>query len=145
MTGDNQDRCEACGHVLGGPSEEQGMAPPPNPYRDEPRTRLEMNLRRHVEVMDRIAGQVDELLSLVRSGDATIQQALDSLEGLRQDLKPATGYASIPSAPCAGSTRKRSRSMFCYTWTGRCPALSPPWSRPATGTKGAVLPAPARS
>jgi hypothetical protein len=96
MTGDNQERCETCGHALGGPSEDQGMAPPPNPYRDEPRTRLELNLRQHVEVMDRIADQLDELLSLVRAGDATGQQALEGLEGLRQDLKPRHGLCIDP-------------------------------------------------
>ena len=97
MPGDNQDICEACGQQLGAYPEEQGMAPPPNPYRDEPRTRLELNLRRHADVMDRISGQLDELLSVVRSGEAASEQVLDGLESLRRDLKPRHGLCIDPN------------------------------------------------
>jgi hypothetical protein len=97
MTGDNQGICEACGQERGGNPEDRGMAPPPNPYRDEPRTRLEINLRQHMEVMDRISGQLDDLLSLVREGDASSPQLIEGLESLRQDLKPRHGLCIDPN------------------------------------------------
>ena len=97
MMGDNQNRCEACGQQLGVDPDGQGMASPPNPYRDEPRTRLELNLRSHAEVMDRISGQLDDLLSLVRDGDASSQHLVEGLESLRQELKPRHGLCIDPN------------------------------------------------
>ena len=97
MTEETHEICEACGQELGhaGPGAE-GMTPPPNPYRDEPRTRLEYNLRQHVDVLNKITGQVDELLELARSGASDNKQLLEELESLRQDLKPRHGLCIDP-------------------------------------------------
>ncbi len=96
------DKCPACGRGLNeqAPSIDE-MPPLPNPSRDAPRNWVERNLRKHLQTLDRLSGQLDDLLESVSRGDATNQQLLDQLEGLRQSLKPRHGLCIDPHcAPC---------------------------------------------
>ena len=86
------DKCPACGRGFNEESASSDEMPAlPNPSRDVPRNWVEQNLQKHLRVMDRLSGQLDELLESLRQGVGTNQQLLDQLETLRQSLKPRHG------------------------------------------------------
>ena len=68
------------------------------PYLDaaEPRNFVEQGLQRYNELLERIAGQLDELLALARAGhlgtdDATGQDVTGPIAALREALRPRHG------------------------------------------------------
>ncbi len=86
------DKCPACGRGFNQePSSVDEMPALPNPSRDTPRNWVEQNLQKHLQAMDRLSGQLDELLESLSQGRATDQELLDQVETLRQGHKPRHG------------------------------------------------------
>ncbi len=96
------DKCPACGRGFNEESSSIDEMPAlPNPGRDTPRNWVEQNLQKHLQTLDRLSGQLDELLESLSQGSATNQQLLDQLETLRQSLKPRHGLCiDANCAPC---------------------------------------------
>lgn len=96
------DKCQACGRSFSEQTSGIDQMPTlPNPGRDAPRNWVEQNLQKHIQTLDKLSGQLDELLESVSRGGATNQQLLDQLEGLRQSLKPRHGLCiDAHCAPC---------------------------------------------
>jgi len=93
-------KCEACGRELdGGEIVNQGI--PVNPSGNAPRNWAESNLQQHIQLLDKLTAQVDELLESVRGGNADSERVLEKLETLRQHLKPRHGLCIDPNCgPC---------------------------------------------
>ncbi len=99
---DEPAKCQACGRELddNSPGIEE-ISASLNPYPDEPKNFVQRSLKRHIELLDELSGQLDDLLETVRQGDAGSQQVLDGLETLRESLKPRHGLCIDPNcAPC---------------------------------------------
>jgi hypothetical protein len=85
------DKCEACGRefsdwqpgIYGAPTSSQP------PY--DIRTIAAQNLQQHNELLDKLTGQLDELLKLARDGKVSSPEVQEQLEILRQDLIPRHG------------------------------------------------------
>ena len=58
---------------------------------DEPRNFVEQGLQRHNQLLKRIAGQLDELLTLARAGQAGDADFTGQLAALREALRPRHG------------------------------------------------------
>ena len=95
-------KCPACGQGLetaGSGADE--MANLPNPQRGEPRNWAEDNLRRHIELLDQISGQLDRLRISVEAGSAGSKEVLAELDAWRDSLKPRHGLCiDAKCAPC---------------------------------------------
>ena len=96
------DKCPACGRGFAEESSRVDQMPAlPNPGRDTPRNWVEQNLQKHLQTLDRLSGQLDELLQALSQGRATDQELLDQVETLRQSLKPRHGLCiDANCAPC---------------------------------------------
>ena len=94
--------CPACGQGLEpSGSGAADMPAMPNPQRGEPRNWAEDNLRRHVQLLDQISGQLDQIKMLVETGSAGSQEVLAELEAWRDSLKPRHGLCiDALCAPC---------------------------------------------
>ena len=129
-------RCDACGRELDErPFDPYQIPVSVNPNPDEPKNFVERSLKQHNETLDKLSGQLDELLELVRAGGDDDGQLLDLLDLLRQYMRPRHGLCIDGHCAPAASTRKPSRSTSCSTSTGKSPA---PWtssSKPATGIR----------
>jgi hypothetical protein len=88
---DQSDKCEACGRELSSwqPSIYGVPTSAQPPY--DLRTVAAQNLQRHNELLDRLAGQLEELLELARDGKACGPEVIDQVEALRQNLNPRHG------------------------------------------------------
>ncbi len=100
-------KCPACGKDLEPPgSGDAGMPILPNPKRGEPgnwapKNWVEENLQRHIELLDQISGQLDQLKMSVEAGSAGSQEVLAELEAWRDSLKPRHGLCiDAHCAPC---------------------------------------------
>ncbi len=95
-------KCPACGKELEPPGPGAAeMSALPNPILGEPRNWAEDNLRRHIELLDRISGQLDQLKTLVEAGSAGSPEVLAELEAWRESLKPRHGLCiDAHCAPC---------------------------------------------
>lgn len=95
------DHCEACGRDLTTwrPDIHGTPASPQQP--NDMRAIAAQNLQRHNEALDQITRQVDELLELVRSGNAAAEEVLEELTNLRQSLQQRHGLCIDRNcAPC---------------------------------------------
>ena len=95
-------KCPACGKELEPPdSGAAGMPILPNPNRGQPKNWVEENLQRHIELLDQISGQLDQLKMSVEAGSAGSQEVLAQLEAWRDSLKPRHGLCiDARCAPC---------------------------------------------
>ena len=105
-------KCPACGKELEPPASGAADMPNlPNPNRGEPgnlapenvvpRNWAENNLRRHIELLDQISVQLDQLKISVEAGSAGSQQVLEELEAWHDSLKPRHGLCiDARCAPC---------------------------------------------
>ncbi|MFQ6027794.1 MAG: hypothetical protein ACE5Q6_09915 [Dehalococcoidia bacterium] len=99
---DQPARCEACGREF----EENGsglenMPVIPNPHYDGPKNYVERSLKEHLELLDRLSRQLDQLLAAVQGGTAGNEQVIEGLETLRETLRPRHGLCIDPKcAPC---------------------------------------------
>ena len=57
----------------------------------EPRNFVEQGLQRYNELLERLAGQMDELLALAQEGQQIDAALADQLAGLREALRPRHG------------------------------------------------------
>ena len=57
----------------------------------EPRNFVEQGLQRYNELLEQLAGQMDELLAMARSGQSIDAELADRLAGLREALRPRHG------------------------------------------------------
>jgi hypothetical protein len=95
-------RCDACGREFddSGPGL-SGMPPIPNPHQDGPKNYIEQRLKEHLELLDRLGGQLDQLLQMVQGGTAGSEPVLRELETLRERLRPRHGLCIDPNcSPC---------------------------------------------
>jgi hypothetical protein len=95
-------KCPACGKELEHPGPgEADMPSLPNPNRREPRNWAEDNLRRHIELLDQISAQLEQLQTSVEAGSAGSPEVLTELEAWRDSLKPRHGLCiDAHCAPC---------------------------------------------
>ena len=95
-------KCPACGKELEPPdSGAAGMPILPNPKRGQPKNWVEENLQRHIELLDQISGQLDQLKMSVEAGSAGSQEVLAQLEAWRDSLKARHGLCiDARCAPC---------------------------------------------
>ncbi len=100
-------KCPSCGGGLetsGSGAADMPALPNPNwgePGDWTPRNWAEENLRRHIELLDQISGQLDQLKMSVEAGSAGSQQVLAELEAWRDSLKPRHGLCiDAQCAPC---------------------------------------------
>ena len=100
-------KCPACGNELEpAGSGAADMPALPNPNRAEagnqgPRNWGEDNLRRHIELLDQISSQLDQLTASVEAGKAGSKEVLAELEAWRDSLKPRHGLCiDARCAPC---------------------------------------------
>ncbi len=100
-------KCPACGKELEPAGPGAGDMPTlPNPNLGEPRNWApknwaEDNLRRHIELLDQISGQLDQLKTSVEAGSAGSPEVLAELEAWRDSLKPRHGLCiDAHCAPC---------------------------------------------
>ena len=95
-------KCPACGKEVEPPGSGAADMPDlPNPNRGEPRNWAEDNLRRHIELLDQISAQLDQLKISVEAGRAGSQEVLAELEAWRDSLKPRHGLCiDAHCAPC---------------------------------------------
>ena len=100
-------KCPACGgelEPLGSGAADMPVLP--NPNRDKPGNAApgnwaEDNLRRHLELLDQISGQLDQLKVSVEAGSVGSQEVLAELEAWRASLKPRHGLCiDAHCAPC---------------------------------------------
>jgi hypothetical protein len=95
-------RCDACGREFddSGPGL-SGMPPIPNPHQDGPKNYIEQRLKEHLELLDRLSGQLDLLLQAVQGGTAGSEPVLRELATLRERLRPRHGLCIDPNcSPC---------------------------------------------
>ena len=57
----------------------------------EPRNFVEQGLQRYNELLERLAGQMDELLELARDGKPIDAELADQIAGMREALRPRHG------------------------------------------------------
>ena len=95
-------RCDACGQELDArPFDPYRIPVSLNPNPDEPKNFVERSLKDHNRLLEKLSGQLDELLELVRKGDDEPGQAEDLLYLLRQHLRPRHGLCiDGHCAPC---------------------------------------------
>ncbi len=63
----------------------------PYPTAQEPRNFVEQGLQRYNELLERLAGQMDELLELARAGQPIDPNLAELLISLRESLRPRHG------------------------------------------------------
>ena len=98
-------RCDACGQEL-----DNGSFAPFDPYRipvtvnpnpDEPKNFVERSLKEHNQLLEKLSGQLDDLLELTREGKAEDGQVAELLDLLHQNLRPRHGLCiDGRCAPC---------------------------------------------
>ena len=95
-------RCDACGRELDErPFDPYQVPVSLNPNPDEPKNFVERSLKQHIQTLDRLSGQLDELLDLVRAGGDDDGRLLELLDLLRQYMKPRHGLCiDGHCAPC---------------------------------------------
>ena len=95
-------RCDACGRELDErPFDPYQVPVSLNPNPDEPKNFVERSLKQHIQTLDRLSGQLDELLELVRAGGDDDGRLLELLDLLRQYMKPRHGLCiDGHCAPC---------------------------------------------
>ena len=71
-----------------GPSTPTRFPCPSTPTPDEPKNFVERSLKEHNQALDRLSGQLDELLDLVREGTDEEGQVVEMLDVLRQYMRP---------------------------------------------------------
>ena len=95
-------RCDACGRELEeAPFDPYQIPVSVNPNPDEPKNFVERSLKDHNLLLEKLSGQLDELLNLLRAGEAEEGQAVDLVELLRQHMRPRHGLCiDGHCAPC---------------------------------------------
>ena len=95
-------RCDACGRVLEeAPFDPYQIPVSVNPNPDEPKNFVERSLKDHNLMLEKLSGQLDELLDLLREGQAEDGLAVDLLTLLRQNMRPRHGLCiDGHCAPC---------------------------------------------
>ena len=95
-------RCDACGQELDDrPFDPYQVPVSVNPNPDEPKNFVERSLKDHNQLLEKLSGQLDELLELVRKGEDEDGQTEDLLHLLRQNLRPRHGLCiDGHCAPC---------------------------------------------
>jgi hypothetical protein len=85
------DKCEACGREFSDwqPGIYGTSAATQPPY--DMRTIAAQNMQRHNDLLDKLAGQLDELLELARAGKVSGPEVQEQLETLHQSLIPRHG------------------------------------------------------
>ena len=85
-------RCDGCGRELDERPFDPSQIPVSlNPNPDEPKNFVERSLKEHNQALDRLSGQLDELLNLVRRGQEEDGQVVEMLDVLRQYMRPRHG------------------------------------------------------
>lgn len=85
-------RCEVCGRELDeAPFDPYQIPVSINPNPDEPKNFVERSLKEHNMLLDKLSGQLDELMELLRDGRAEDGQAVELLTLLRQHMRPRHG------------------------------------------------------
>ena len=84
------DPCESCGRDL---SDWQPdiYSPAVTGQQQDIRSIAAENLKRYNDTLDRLTGQLDEVLELARDGAVDTQQVVQQLDALRQELTPRHG------------------------------------------------------
>ena len=95
-------RCDACGRDLENrPFDPYQIPVSVNPNPDEPRNFVERSLKEHNQALERLSGQLDELLELVRERREEEGQVAELLDLLRQYMRPRHGLCiDGKCAPC---------------------------------------------
>ncbi|MDE2779597.1 MAG: hypothetical protein OXI91_07985 [Chloroflexota bacterium] len=95
-------RCDACGRDLEDrPFDPYQIPVSVNPNPDEPRNFVERSLKEHNQALERLSGQLDELLGLVRERREEEGQVAELLDLLRQYMRPRHGLCiDGKCAPC---------------------------------------------
>lgn len=95
-------RCDACGRDLENrPFDPYQIPVSVNPNPDEPRNFVERSLNEHNQALERLSGQLDELLGLVRERREEEGQVAELLDLLRQYMRPRHGLCiDGKCAPC---------------------------------------------
>ena len=105
---DDPVRCDACGQEMQAtPFDPYQIPVSINPNPDEPKNFVERSLKEHNQLLEKLSGQLDELLELMRSAgagetrEAADGQALELLDLLRQHMRPRHGLCiDGRCAPC---------------------------------------------
>ena len=85
-------RCDACGRDLEDrPFDPYQIPVSVNPNPDEPKNFVERSLKEHNQALERLSGQLDELLGLVRERREEEGQVAELLDLLRQYMRPRHG------------------------------------------------------
>ncbi|MCY4367586.1 MAG: hypothetical protein OXE17_15380 [Chloroflexi bacterium] len=95
-------RCDACGRDLDErPFDPYQIPVSVNPNPDEPKNFVERSLKEHNQALDRLSGQLDDLLDLVRERQEEEGQVAELLDLLRQYMRPRHGLCiDGKCAPC---------------------------------------------
>ena len=95
-------RCDACGRDLDErPFDPYQIPVSVNPNPDEPKNFVERSLKEHNQALERLSGQLDELLDLVRERQEEEGQVAELLDLLRQYMRPRHGLCiDGKCAPC---------------------------------------------
>jgi len=95
-------RCDACGRDLEDrPFDPYQIPVSVNPNPDEPKNFVERSLKEHNQALERLSGQLDELLGLVRERREEEGQVAELLDLLRQYMRPRHGLCiDGKCAPC---------------------------------------------
>ena len=95
-------RCDSCGREFDNTPFDPSQIPATvNPNPDEPKNFVERSLKEHNLLLDKLSGQLDELLELARAGNDEEGQAAELLEILRQNMRPRHGLCiDGHCAPC---------------------------------------------
>ncbi len=95
-------RCDACGREFDDrPFDPYQIPATVNPNPEEPKNFAERSLKDYNQLLDKLSGQLDELLFLAREGKDEEGSMLELLELLRQNLRPRHGLCiDGRCAPC---------------------------------------------
>lgn len=95
-------RCDACGRDLDDrPFDPYQIPVSVNPNPDEPKNFVERSLKEHNQALERLSGQLDDLLDLVRERKEEEGQVAELLDLLRQYMRPRHGLCiDGKCAPC---------------------------------------------
>ena len=84
------DVCESCGRDLS-TWQPDIYSPAVTGQQQDIRTIAAENLRRYNDTLDKLTGQLDEVLELAREGNMDPRQIVEQLDALRRDLTPRHG------------------------------------------------------
>jgi hypothetical protein len=84
------DMCESCGRELSN-WQPDIYSPGVTGQQQDMRALAAQNLKRQNDAMDKLTGQLDEILELARTGAVDTRQIVEQLDALRQNLTPRHG------------------------------------------------------